>query len=76
MKQTNKQNITRDIEIKNKLRVTRGESGGDWGTRGKGCQGTCIKDTWTKPKGGRIESGTVGMAGVGRSGGRKWRQLY
>ena len=25
MKQTNKQNITRDIEIKNKLTVTRGE---------------------------------------------------
>ena len=26
----------------------------------KGCQGTCIKDPWTKPKGGR-ESGGVKM---------------
>ena len=32
-KQTSKQNITRDIEIKNKLTVTRGEVGG--GNRGK-----------------------------------------
>ena len=30
-KPTNKQNITRDIEIKNKLTVTRGEVGGDNG---------------------------------------------
>ena len=28
-KQTSKQNITRDIEIKNNLTVTRGEVGGD-----------------------------------------------
>ena len=34
---TNKQNITRDIEIKNKLTVTRGEMGGD--NRGKGVKG-------------------------------------
>ena len=48
----NQQNITRDIEIKNKLTVTRGEGGGDNGGRkGKGHQGTCIMDTWTKPKG-------------------------
>ena len=26
--------------------------GGDFeGISGKGCQGTCIKDSWTKPKG-------------------------
>ena len=31
------------------------------GQRGKVCQGTCIKDTWTKPKGGRIESGMWGL---------------
>ena len=44
------QNITRDIEIKNKLTVHRGEVGGDiWEIRGKGCQGTGIKDIWTKP---------------------------
>ena len=45
-KQTSKQNITRDIEIKIKLTVTRGEVGGDNGGKmGKGHQGTCIKDT-------------------------------
>ena len=36
---TNKQKITRDIEIKNKLTVTRGEVGGDTGgKREKGFQ--------------------------------------
>ena len=46
------------------------------GGRGKGCQGTCRKDTWTKPNWGRIESGRWGRlrwVGVVR---RKWRQLY
>ena len=44
-KQTSKENITRDIEMKNKLRITRGEMGGDnRGKRGKGCQGTCVKN--------------------------------
>ena len=57
-KQTNMQNITRDIEIKNKMRVTRGKVGGDNG--GKDCQGTYIKDIWTKPNGGRIEGGRWG----------------
>ena len=41
-----------------------------------GHQGTYIKDTWTKPKGGRIEGGRWGMGGVGGVVGRKWRQLY
>ena len=54
-KQTSKQNITRDTEIKNKLTATRGKVGGDNGEKGeKGCQGTCIKNPWTKPKVGRI----------------------
>ena len=45
--------------------------GGDnWGSRGKGHQGTCTKDTWTKSKGGRIEGERLGLVG-GRSGGRK-----
>ena len=46
MKQTSKQNITRDIEIKNKLIVTRGEGMAiTGGKEGKGSsQGTCIKD--------------------------------
>ena len=34
IKQTNKQNITKDTEIENRLTVTRGEKGGDY--RGKG----------------------------------------
>ena len=44
--------------------------GGTGGKRGKGCQGTSIKDTQTKPKGNRIEV-RVGMAGLGRNGGWK-----
>ena len=48
-----KQNITRDIDIKNKLPVTRGRGEGDnRRKKGNGCQGTCIKDTGTKSKGG------------------------
>ena len=35
-KQTSKENITRDIRIKNKLTVTKGEVGGNNGTWGKG----------------------------------------
>ena len=34
-KQTSEQNKTRDIEIKNKLTVTRGEVGGDNGGKGR-----------------------------------------
>ena len=38
-KQTREQNITRDIEIKNKLTITRGEGGGDDGEKSvKGLQ--------------------------------------
>ena len=40
--------------------------GGDIGElTGEDCQGTCIKDTWTKPKGGRIEVGGRDGWGVG-----------
>ena len=61
---TRKQNITRDIEIKNKLTVTRGWRERDnGGNKGKGHQGTCIKDTWTKPKGGQIQDGRWGWVG-------------
>ena len=36
----------------NKLTVTRGVVGsGNGGKVGEGFSGTCIKDTWTKPKG-------------------------
>ena len=37
--------------------------GGGWGGRSEGCQGTGIKDTWTKPEGDRIE-------------GRRWGWLW
>ena len=67
-KQTSKQNITRDIEIKNNMRVTRGEGERDnRRKKKKGCQEICIKDTWTKPK--WCEVGMAGMKG-------KQRQLY
>ena len=35
------------MEIKNKLTVTKGE-GNNRGKKGKGHQGTCVKDPWTK----------------------------
>ena len=58
MKQISRQNITKDTEIKNKQTVTRGEGRGDnGGKKGKGRQRTCIKDPWTKPKGGRMKGG-------------------
>ena len=63
-KQTSKQNRTTDVKIKNKVTVTRGEVEGDnWGQKGEGLLGTCIKDPWTKPKGCRIK-------------GRKWGWRY
>ena len=62
--------MTRDTEIKNKVTVPRGEVRGDnGGKRRTGHQGTCIKDTWTKPKWGRIEGGRWGWLGLGESGG-------
>ena len=58
------------------LTVTGGEVGGDnGGIKEAGFSGTSIKDTWTKPKRGRIEGerwGWLGMAGVEG----KWGQLY
>ena len=77
IKKTSKQNITRDIKIKNKLTLTRGEVEGDnRGQRGKCCQGRCIRDTWTKPKGGRIKGGRWRSLGCGGVVGWKWRQVY
>ena len=73
-KQTRKQNITRYIEIKNKLTVTRGE--GIMRGKGRMFSGTCIQDTWTKPKRGRIKGGKRGWLGWGEVVRRKWRQLY
>ena len=42
--------------------------GEDEGERGKDCQGTCIEDTWTKPKGDRIEGWRWGWPGWGENG--------
>ena len=39
------------------------------GENGEGFSGTCIKDTWTKPKGGSIKGGKCGWLGLGGSGG-------
>ena len=48
----------RDNEIKNKLTVTRGEGERDnRGKKGKGDQGTCIKDTWRVGSGGGLGKG-------------------
>ena len=48
--------------------------GGDHGVKKEEeFTGTSIKNTWTKPKGDRMESGGVGMAGVGGAVGGKWR---
>ena len=38
--------------------------------RGRVCQGTCMKDPWPKPQGGRIEGGR----GDGWSGGKWWQE--
>ena len=63
---TSKQNITRDIEIKNNLTVTRGE--GIMGGKGKWFSGTSLKDTWAKPMRGGSRGGREGgIPGVGGS---------
>ena len=50
--------------------VQKSEVGGDnEGKRGKGCQGTCVKDPGTKPKAGRIEGGRWGWLESGSGGG-------
>ena len=41
------------------------------GNNGKGHQRTCIKDPWTKPKGGRTEGGRWEWMGWGRAVGGK-----
>ena len=51
-KQTSKQNITRDIEIKNNLTVTRGEVGGDHGGKGGRVFGNNYKGHMDKTKEG------------------------
>ena len=45
--------------------MQRGGGRGNGGKRGIGFSGTFIKDTWTKPKGGKIEGGRWGWLGLG-----------
>ena len=50
---------------------------GNGGKKGKGCQGTHIKDPWTKPKGGKMEGRRMegrrwGVSEEGESGGAWW----
>ena len=73
--QQNKQasNVTRDTEIKNKQIVTRGVGGGDYRKEGKGHQGTCMKDPWTKSKGDKIEGWRWAWVGERRLVGGKGR---
>ena len=44
--------------------------------KGEGLSGTCIKDTWTKPKRGKIKGGRWAWLGWREVVGGKWRQLY
>ena len=72
-KQISKSNITRDIEIKNKLTVTRRNNGKK---RGESHQGTSIKDPWAKPNEGRIEGGRWEWLRWQGVVGGKWKELY
>ena len=49
---------------------------GNRGKKGNGQQGTCIKDTRTKPKGVRIKGVSWGWLGREKVVVGKWRQLY
>ena len=60
---TSKQNITRDIDIKNNLTITRGEVGGNnGGKQGRVFRAT-VKDTWTTPRRGGSWGGKWGWLG-------------
>ena len=62
-----KHNITRDIEIKNNLTVTRGEVGGDNGAK---CFQETLQRTHGQNQGGGVKArDKVGLAGLVGSGG-------
>ena len=61
----------RDIEIKKKLTVTRGEVGEDIGGKREGSSRNMYKGHLDKAKGGWDGGWEVGMTGVGGSGGGK-----
>ena len=75
-KQASKQNITRNIEIKNKVTVTRVDGRITGERRGRVVGGTGIKDPWRKSKGVRIQGGRWGWVGQGKVVAGKWSQLY
>ena len=60
----------------NREQTESNQRGGRRGKKGKHCQGTCIKDPWTEPKGGRIEGGRWGWMGWWKVVVGKWRKLY
>ena len=72
MNKTNEQKRTRDMEIRNRLTVTRGEEG--WGEGRKGgkgsSQGTGTDGSWTWTTGCRFTVGVGGGQGraTGKSG--------
>ena len=72
-KQTSQQNRTRDVEIKNKLTVIRGEGGIMGERRGRVKSRNMYEGTMEKDNRGGIECG--GWLVQGRVMGRKWEQL-
>ena len=65
MNKTNKQYISRNIEIKNKLTVTRGEEGeGYWGKIREGPSRNMYKGHMEKAKGGKVSGWGGGNGGV------------
>ena len=50
------------VAVDNRIRIIGKNSRKQWGVgeKGEGLSGTCVKDTWTKPKWGRIECGRAG----------------
>ena len=69
--QTSKQNITRGMETRNRLTVTRGEVGRcNGGKKEWASHATWIEDSWAQKMGG-LTVDVVG-GGVGESNGGKW----
>ena len=66
-----KQNITRDIEIKNNLTVTRGEVGGDNGRKDERVFRNNYKGHVDKTKVGRIRGERWGWLGSGVGAGKE-----
>ena len=73
---TNKQNITKNTEIENRLTVTRGEGEGISGEKGERFVGTIIKDTWTIMGVGGGNGRELGRAWSWGGVGGKGRELY